>query len=556
MNPMRHVCTHLLILVFAMPMPVFAQAPPLEDAVEAWSLVRSWIDSGRVPAGNDTLGPAVQGVAVQLTWQGTLIGADQAHRAEGSSHPLTQAARGALTKALADHRFTSLIDPERRGQDWDLRRSVLSNLAVSVELTGDLQPLTGPLELLHQDLHPAQHGLAVRRGSNWTLQFPSQLRVVSRAATGRTLSGMLLLHSANEVEADDLRRAGEVAVYRMPTIAVRQLHWSETPSLYIRGREDAATSVASAEDAKALSNDLADGLRRFHQALPGTDGWIGDTWDPNRDEWSRRIASDHNSALCAYALARWATTRDNPDDTIEVIWKVLRQLADRADRDPRTAVLTLLAAQQLGQTDLVSPATRAVAMKAVHSDDAQVRAMAVLASVRAGERSVMSTAVAHWLSPEDDALTPAMPWALEAAHEADSDALEIHANLLREVLLAMQLDSTNRWGPEASGAVHAGLDTGGFGMSSLRQGHMLSALIRHAGLSERVWLRDRALALATHLRRRTIGAQTARQWASPDRARHRVRLAPWDERVSISAQAFALLTALDLEAVLTEESSE
>jgi hypothetical protein len=85
---------------------------------------------------------------------------------------------------------------------------------------------------------------------------------------------------------------------------------------------------------------------------------------------------------------------------------------------------------------------------------------------------------------------------------------------------------------------------------------MLSALIRHAGLSERVWLRDRALALATHLRRRTIGAQTARQWASPDRARHRVRLAPWDERVSISAQAFALLTALDLEAVLTEESSE
>jgi len=553
---MRHTCTALLLLVFALPRAVFAQAPPVEDAVEAWSLVRNWINTGRVPAGNDTLGPAVQGVAIQLTWQGELIGADQAHRATGSTHPLTQAARGALTKALADHRFTSLIDPEQRGQEWDLRRSVLSNLAVEVELTGDMQPLTGPLEFLHQDVHPALDGLAVRRGSQWTLHFPSHLRAVGRAATRQTLNGMLLVHSINEVEADTMRRSGEVTVYRMPAISLRQLHNSESPSLYLRGREDASTIVASRADAISLSDDLAHGLQRFRQSLPETEGWFGGTWDPNRDEWPRRTASDHNTALCAYALARWAAVRNSPDDAIEVVWHALRQLGDHADRDPRTAVLALLASQQLGQSDLVAQSARAVALNAVQSDDPQVRAMAVLASVRAGDTSVVPAAVSHWLSPTSGTLSQAMPWAIEATTESSSDALAVHANLLRELLLAKQLSSTNHWGPEAAGAVRPGLDADSMGMPSLREGHTLSALIRNADASERIWLRDRALALATHLRRRTIGAETARQWASPDRAQDRVRLAPWDERVSISAQAFALLTALNLEAVLTEEPSE
>ena len=231
----------------------------------------------------------------------------------------------------------------------------------------------------------------------------------------------------------------------------------------------------------------------------------------------------------------------------------MRQLRASAADDPATAALLVIAAHNASLQDTVTDEVRLQAIAACTHEDAQIQAMGALAAMHLGDADAVDPVIDAWAAGGIEPVRRGMPWAATVIAASGHPVLEAHANLLRELLLATQLGQDNRMGPSAAGALSSTPEAGSLGLPSLRQAMVLSHLIRYGDPEERVWLRDRLFALATHLQRRTIASETARQWATPGRVANCVRLAPWDERVSISAQAMALLTALQIEAALAQE---
>jgi hypothetical protein len=533
-----------------------AQAPSAEATATAWGQVRQWIDDGSVPGHGHTTPEGVEGVAVLLWWQGHLIGADSAFAAAGDIDPLAKAARGALAAALADHRLSKEALPP------ELRASALSRLAVEVEVAGPFQPLNGPTELLHEDLHPSLHGLGIRRGADWSIRLPSRMRAAGQAATPPTMQGMLFVHGVNVSEADAMRRTGELTLYRVETLNLRQLSHDAAPFLFERGRHAMAPAIETKDDLRALVDRLATGLLSAWIELKTDEAradstkepkwFLGGTFDPHRDAWTPANRPERDLALAALSLARLARHRPAEGVAHQAALSMLETLRNAGNLFSATAALSLLAADALQ----VEPPSQwlTAARTAVVEDDGPARAMAVLALVnRPTDKAIVRDALRQWSSDGARALLETLPWSLLVADLAQDNTLDPLFDLSREVLLARQLGADGGpWGMEASGTVALRNHPDAMGMASLRAGWSLAALIAHAPPVERNALRSRALLLATALQRRTISDAQAALWASPDTVRNRVALALWDERLPVSAQAIALMTAIDLAEALDD----
>lgn len=541
----------LTLLVFLGVKHACAQAPPAAAAVEAWSSVRRWVDAGQIPRHGRATPPGVDGVAVQLTWNGRLVGADEAHAAAGDADPLAKAARGAVLRALANEHIASL--PEAQRVD------ALSDLMLEVEVSGIPEPLTGPLQILDTDIHPGHDGIAVRRGDQWSMRFPSRLRSRGRSSTLETLRGMLLLLGVHEAEADALRRSGEVTVYKLPTIDLREVPDGRFPEHFARGRTGSLMPVASRETVDSLSDRLAVALLDWYlelmSASADSTAFFAGTWDPNLDKWGELIADDSEIALASLALARWAETRPDHDRAgraIDIARIGLTHVTDTTEPDPRAVAVAMVAANHAWTASDKPPAVHSPRLQVLVTESAKggkepTRAIATLALALHGETALVKASIETWLGHGPDAIAQTMPWSMAAARAIDDARMDPHIDLLREILLGRQLDAAGgAWGPEAAGAVALQRTPVAMGFASLRAGWALAAMAADLPPTERALLRERLLLLATHVQRRTIDADTAATWASPDRAVDRIRWAPWDERLSISAQALALLTTLDI----------
>ena len=533
-----------------------AQTPGPEATAAAWGQVRQWIDDGKVPGHGRATPEGVEGAAVLLWWQGHLVGADSAFMAAGDIDPLAKAARGALAAALADHRLSKdALPPE-------LRAKALATLAVEVELAGPMQPLNGPAELIHEDLHPSLHGVAVRRGTDWSIRLPSRMRAAGQAATPQTMRGMMLAQGVNEPEADAMRRSGELTLYRIQTLNLRQFKHDAAPMLFERGRHDLAPSIETADQVHALVDRLTAGLMSAWVELQtqevSTDSneaptrFLGGTFDPHRDTWTHLTASERDLALTTLTLARVARTQSSDKGVQQAAMSMLETLRNLGNLFGAAAPLSVMAADvlQVEPQEQWVKATRAAALQ----DDGPTSAMAILALViREADSATVRNALQHWSTDGAQSLLETLPWSLMVAVGANDKQLDPLFNLNREVLLARQLDADGGpWGMEAAGAVALRNHPDAMAMASLRAGWSLAALIAHAPPAERDALRSRALLLATSLQRRIISEAQATAWASPDTVRNRIRLAPWDERLPIAAQAIALMTAMDIADALND----
>ena len=535
---------------------MMAEAPAPEAAVDAWTSVRAWVDEGLIPGHGRTTPPGVDGAAVQLFWRGRLVGADEAHAAAGDVDPLAKAARGALLKALADRHIAALPEAERV--------EALSGLHLEVEVSGIPEPLTGPLSVLHTDIHPALDGLAVRRNDRWAMRFPSRLRARGRASTLETLRGMLLMLDVHEAQADALRRTGEVTIYRLPTTDLREAKEGRFPEHFERGRSGSLAPLDASESVIALGDRLAVALLSWYLELT-PDGaeptaFFAGTWDPNRDTWTELIATDSDIALASLALARWASER--PDHAraaraINLARIGIRHVLHAAEPNPRAVALAMVAAavawpETAMPTAVQKPLLQMLVQESADGGEEPTRAIATLAMALGGDTDRSTASIDTWLEYGPDAIAQTMPWSMATARALGDTRLDAQFDLLREILLRRQLDASGGpWGPEAAGAVALQRTPAAMGVASLRAAWALAAAVADVPPAERVLLRERMLMLATHLQRRTIDADTAQAWPRPDHAVDRIRLAPWDERLSISAQALALLAALDITEALT-----
>ena len=545
----------LTLLVFWSVQTVVAEAPAPEAAVDAWTSVRAWIDEGRIPGHGRTTPKGIDGAAVQLFWRGRLVGADEAHAAAGDVDPLAKAARGALLEALAHRHIAALPEAERV--------EALSGLHLEVEVSGIPEPLMGPLSVLDTDIHPALDGLAVRRKDQWAMRFPSRLRARGLASTLETLRGMLLMLGVHEAEADALRRSGEVTVYRLPTTDLREAKEGRFPEHFQRGRSGSLAPLEAGEAVDALGDRLAVALLNWYLELT-PDGaeptaFFAGTWDPNRDTWTQLIARDSDIALASLALARWATHRPDHARAARAIALArigIHHVVDASEPDRRAVAIAMVAAtfawpETAMPTSIQAPPLRMMVEDAAEGGEEPTRAIATLAVAMRGDTDRPKASINTWLEYGPDAIAQTMPWSMAVARAVGDTRLDAQFDLLREIMLRRQLDASGgAWGPEAAGAVALQRTPAAMGVASLHAAWALAATVADLPPAERVLLRERLLMLATHLQRRTIDADTAATWPSPEYAVDCIRLAPWDERLSISAQSLALLTALDIAEVL------
>jgi hypothetical protein len=556
--------TGILLSMLALSYVHTAQGQSLNAnaAVKAWTSVRGWIDEGTIPGHGHATPRGVDGAAVQLTWHGQLVGGDEAHAAAGDVDPLAKAARGALLDALAHRHIAALPEDERV--------EALGGLLLEVEVTGLPEPLVGPLNAIEFDMHPGQDGLAVRRNDQWSMRFPSRLRTRGRAATPETLRGMLLMLGVHEAEADALRRTGEVTIYRLPTINLRQAIDGRFPEHFARGRSGSMQSISNVDGAEQLADRLASKLLDWYVVLNPNDtkaeAFFAGTWDPNLNAWAELIASDSDVALASLALARWASMRPEHAQAtraIDIARIGLQHVAQATPVDRRALAVAMVAAAEpslapgVPSIEQSQPIKRAIE-EAAQGGDEPTRSIATLAMVLQGNQAIGHASIEAWVNAGLDTIAQTMPWSLAVARAIDDAHMNPNIDLLREILLKRQLDDKGApWGLEAAGAVAIHHTPAAMGIPSLRAGWALAALVADEPAQARALLQERMWLLATHLQRRTIGVETAAYWATPDRAIDCIRLAPWDERLSISAQALALLTALDItEALNTNETTQ
>ena len=373
------------------------------------------------------------------------------------------------------------------------------------------------------------------------------------------------MQGVHEAVADELRAKGEVTIYRMPTVALRQSLEGRYPESFERGRMADFAPVVNAAQVFEMADTLATTLGKWRLQIDQQDGnssaWFADTWAPNRDEWALLVARDRDVALAALALARWARLR--PDHTgaqtaSELAETALHELAQQPMLDRPTLAIMAVAASELwpgesAPTSIIKPHRMPMIAESAGGGEEPTRAIATLALARAGDVDAVRQSISDWSGRSPGTLVNTLPWSLHGARSVGETGLDPQLEQLLDVFVQAQLDATGgSWGPEAAGAIPLSRDSSAMGMPSLRAAWAGASLMGDIEPVRRALLKPRIQLLATHLKRRIIDSNEAALFASPDQALHRIRLAPWDERTSIAAQSLGVLTALELAEALKE----
>lgn len=287
-------CNALLLCVTVVP-TAWAQ-PAVQDAesamraattVERW--VRSWAVEGEAPV--------VEGAAVILRRDGRVVA--QAEAFGEASGNLERASRLAMVRALGQS-----VGP--RG----LEGTPGEDVTIEVELAGTLIPVDGNSDLaLVLGVSPGLDGVAVRLGERVEARFPSQMRHAGTdaAAAIRALVSELADDPTRGLdEIAKLREAG-YAFYRFRTVDLVQ---SSPGTGFVFAHRGGRVVDRSEIDSGRL-RQMADGMvgHLSGRLWPGVEpyGLMG-TLDPVSGRVEARAESPAGQALAAAALLRYAAT--------------------------------------------------------------------------------------------------------------------------------------------------------------------------------------------------------------------------------------------------------
>jgi len=290
--------------------------PSLEDAVYAWTVARSWLDSAELPRIQDAEAAIglrdVHGISVIIRLGGRIVGRGTQLSGDGL------ALRGAMANALSE-----IFSAEGIVQALEVSPDELARrFTLELELAGEPVPLLGAT--FHDAvarIEPGIDGLAMRRGERMAMAFPGTMLAANNAARPATVFSALSTELGLGLrDLRELRRSDAVEVYRVPVRRLVQPHERAAPIEPFRNAElifdRAVTRTATADllaamIARAERHQVAR-PRPVEQMSSGRvmpDAFRGD-YRASADEARSPLALPFEQALMALALAHASAIED------------------------------------------------------------------------------------------------------------------------------------------------------------------------------------------------------------------------------------------------------
>ena len=576
--------------------------PAPADVVRSYEAVRGWVCEFQTPSHDE---PAARlpiegggGVCVLLRRSGRVVGVGT--DVSGDALMVRRAAGRALSQLLGDAAVAGL--------PAEMRPQLGSELTVELEVAGPLVPVLGrTFAQIVEQMEPGLDGVAMRRGDDWAVLFPAQMRATNTAGNlKRRLPGLAVQVGLTPQGLPSLARAHGVAMYSFRTIHLAQRGPGQAPFESFRGSvivpESAVTRRALVELADGIAEHLlstvwpderpAGVAGAYRKPL----GVMGD-YDPVADQYRPPVAPPLEQALVSWALSRYhrtpgvdaATAQSagsaavrmlldlaanarteqevpaSPDACAAIVYAILERPEVSSDADLvrvlQMATQRMVDAYQDGRGFLAPPAAGGDAEPLGGHGQALVAAALgrLLVEAPGGVdpafvRIAIDTA---WQSVPPHRTVALLPWIGWAEVDFAGASGRPLANgeslrLIRRLLDESRIGSASRPGPPD---LHGGFALrGGTGSSrqataqTLRPAAYLARSLRDPRLTDP---QEVSLALGRHLRTMRFVMQLAVNESSvwsirnPERALGGIRAAPWDTDQPVAAQALGLVTATE-----------
>ena len=541
--------------------------PEAPVAMQAGTTVENWVRSWSVEGAS----PSALGAAVILRRDGRVVG--QAVSFTDPARNLERATRLAMVRALGEGPASLDNQP---GQ----------NLTVEVELAGTLVPLDGDSDVsLTLGVNPGLDGVAVRLGERVAGRFPSQMRLTGMTASeaARALVSEVADDATRGLDTiADLREAG-YAFYRFRTVDLVQ----PSPGTGLIFAHRGGRLVDKSEITSPRLRQMADGMAKHLCARlwPGVEpyGLMG-TLDPLTGRVAARSESPAAQALAASALLRYTrtagvdtATRDTARTTAIEILRELAQVAEGETEpwsNPADAAATIIALVDAGEleaeAELGTMYDRCVARVTpaydprgrVFTEDVPESAWGLIALslVRLSADGSVSPEIAQGAVRAAFRFTPPerlvgqLPWLGWAELESTpaGEPVPSAPTLLetRRLIFAHQLDSSTLSPGDrdlAGGIVFTVGTTPLPTWQTVRPLPFLADMLADDRLSGGTLTEGEASAELTHLlasirfvHQLCAGQVEGCSYPRPARAAWGVRMALWDQRMSIEATALGL----------------
>ncbi|MBL0927474.1 MAG: hypothetical protein IBJ11_07465 [Phycisphaerales bacterium] len=553
--------------------PADAGGPTAAETLAAYQAVESWIRAWSVPS-DPQPSPTRRPACVTLRLAGRVVGRAADFSDDGAA--LWRAARGAFLEAAPN------LPVERDALRAQRTLETAARLTIDVQLAGTLEPLVGEtFAAAGAALSPGLDGVAARVGGTIAGVFPGAMLSSGRLPDQglRVAAGELGLPP---LDLEDLRAKHGLTVYRFAARHIAQPSPGVEPMFLTRGGRVVSTAEIGGPYLRGLSNGLARHLLKH--AWPGKEphGLLGD-YNPLLNEFEPLIAPPFEQALAAIALARFAAAPGVDADLAKRCgWLARRVVEDLADVTPQETdpmvrpldAAAWLLAQDLapgpaGSKDLSATVEKARArVLGCAGSDAQWRehppfARAFMAwalaehAAQAGSPESFARAAEQrtrelWTSTAPAEFVDQMPWLAWAELRLARGKPDVPAGVaLRSVRADIARFQVREDDAGADADLIGGIRLGIGGpptWQSLRPAALLATMLGDARLTEPDELSGELSTLIRSLRflaQLTIREPEGHMARDPSRALGGVRLALWDQRQPLGANALALLTLCD-----------
>jgi hypothetical protein len=547
--------------------------PDAGGVVAAYLAVQDWVRTFSPPPADEPAAalPIVgaSGACVIVRHAGRVLGTGVD---AGDEAPLfvRRATGRALSDALGDRLVAALPHAARA--------EVGRSLSVELEVAGPRTVLPGrTFAQIAAQVEPGLEGIAIRRGDAVAVLFPAQMRSMNTAgALERLLPALAVELGLPARDYASLRREFGIRAYRFRTIHLAQRGPGEPAFQTVRGhtviRQQAVDRDAIVAFCHALARHIMQAAATAGAGDEDMAGMLG-AYRPVSDTYEPLIASSRDQALCALALARYASVPGMNAEAAESARAAARRLlltlaADDGETDPAvTAAAAVLACAALrdnalgplaierGQRVLSSlqPDGRFAGATAPIPPAAQAMLVAALGrlpdALRPESGTIRQAIDAAWSSvPEGGraALLPWIGWAeLDLAAGAPPERLE-DLRLLREQLNATRIET----GPaDVRGGL--ALTTGGRSRptaQTTRPAAWLATMLADERLTPAAEAPgERAAHLRTmrYVLQLAVGERDAWSLRTPARGLGGLRAATWDSTQPTAAQAMGLLAGVE-----------
>lgn len=553
-------------------------SPSPSDAMNAFGVVRAWVDAGGVPSEPEQDGrfdpPGTHGVCVTLRFAGRTAGRGESF--EGDGRDLWIAARKAWVDAISD---LPAGDDAMRPERLALMRPLVQ---IDVQLAGEPTPLFGDtIAEVARSIRPGLDGVAARIGARVEPIFPGTMLATGMSPAEALLNTLGSVGMPAPQSLDQRRDQDGLALLRFEVTHLAQAAPESAPVFLHRGGRVIGLGEVNgrslADAANGLASHLTSRLSEQNDSLSMT----GDI----RMGTGQRVTAllpARSQAVAAFALLRYTRTpgaepvlaQRAERDARRLITALMRNAGEPIERD--VAAAWLIAFEELRLTarwgrgpadEGERDALRAFGVRAAETLLAEIpddlsppqRAFEAYALARVGmsERSarpeVLETATSRIATllreTERDQLVALMPWlgwaVLETSPDGTGIAPAVALRELRRMVWTFRIDETDL-GDDLLGGISFSRGRGALATwQSFKPLAFLAAMLGDTRLTEPATKTGELAELRRSLRfvmQLTVRARETHLARDPLAVIGAARPSPWDFTASAEASALALLT--------------